>query len=175
MILLLALTSDNKKDKLSKNARKPFARGEHVKLFPIPKAIYQYNHFMGGVDIHDQKRAHLTSHLRTRRNWLCLFFSMAEFSYNNTVSATTGVSPFFANYYYHPRYDICANNDSELQIPEALIDYSDRLANLEKYLRSEIAYAQAVQAEQADKHRSSPPVFRVGDQVWLNRRHVQTT
>jgi hypothetical protein len=65
--------------------------------------------------------------------------SMAEFSYNNKVSATTGVSPFFANYHYHPRYEIRAN--SKLPTPKALIDYSDRLTSLEKYLRSEIAYA----------------------------------
>jgi hypothetical protein len=67
----------------------------------------------------------------------------------------------------NPRYEICAN--AELPTPKALIDYSDRLASLEKYLRSEIAYAQAVQSEHADKHRSSPPVFSVGDHVWLNR------
>jgi hypothetical protein len=105
-------------------------------------------------------------------NWAELL-SMAEFSYNNKVSATTGVSPFFANYHYHPRYEIRAN--SELPTPKALIDYSDRLTSLEKYLRSEIAYAQAMQSEHADKHRSSPPAFSVGDHVWLNRRNIQTT
>jgi hypothetical protein len=29
---------------------------------------------------------------------------LAEFSYNNTVSASTGKSPFFANYGYHARF-----------------------------------------------------------------------
>jgi transposase InsO family protein len=105
-------------------------------------------------------------------NWAELL-SMAEFSYNNKVSATTGVTPFFANYHYHPRYEIYANKNKAT--PQALIDYSDRLTSLEKYLRSEIAYAQAVQSEHADKHRSAPPVFSVGDHVWLNRRNIQTT
>jgi hypothetical protein len=107
-------------------------------------------------------------------NWAELL-SMVEFSYNNKVSATTGVSSFFANHHYHPRYEICANNSSELSTPQALIDYSDTLANLEKYLLSEIAYAQATQAEQADKRCSSPLVFREGNHVWLNRQNVQTT
>jgi hypothetical protein len=44
----------------------------------------QYNHFMGGVDIHDQKRAHLTSHLKTRRNWLRLFFWLLDLIIINT-------------------------------------------------------------------------------------------
>ena len=36
-------------------------------------------------------------------NWSELL-TMAEFSYNNTVSASTGVSPFFAMYGDHPKY-----------------------------------------------------------------------
>jgi hypothetical protein len=32
-----------------------------------------------------------------------------------------------------------------------------------------------VQSEHADKHRSAPPAFSVGDHVWLNRRNIQTT
>jgi hypothetical protein len=39
---------------------------------------------MGGVDIHDQKRAHLTSHLKTRRNWLRLFFWLLDLIIINT-------------------------------------------------------------------------------------------
>ena len=36
-------------------------------------------------------------------NW-CELLTMAEFAYNNTVSATTGITPFFALYGQHPRY-----------------------------------------------------------------------
>jgi len=99
---------------------------------------------------------------------------MAEFAYNNTVSSTTGLSPFFANYHYHPRYEIHVKPDSAPP-PEVLVDYSDRLQKLDEHLQSEMAYAQAVQSEQADKHRSAPPNLQVGDYVWLLRRHIQTT
>ena len=34
---------------------------------------------------------------------------MAEFAYNNTVSATTGITPFFALYGQHPRWIIKQN------------------------------------------------------------------
>jgi hypothetical protein len=64
--------------KADKNVQKLYKPGEKEKLFPVPRAIWDYNHFMGGVDIHDQKRAHLSSHLRTRRNWLCLFFWLLD-------------------------------------------------------------------------------------------------
>jgi hypothetical protein len=38
-------------------------------------------------------------------NWADLL-SMAEFPYNNTASATTKMTPFFANYGFHPKYTL---------------------------------------------------------------------
>ena len=40
-----------------------------------------------------------------QRNWVELL-TIAEFLYNNTISATTGITPFFALYGQHPRYVI---------------------------------------------------------------------
>ena len=34
------------------------------------------------------------------------FLAMAEFAYNNSIHASTRVSPFFANYGFHPRFNI---------------------------------------------------------------------
>ncbi|HLO99762.1 MAG TPA: reverse transcriptase domain-containing protein [Fimbriimonas sp.] len=107
-------------------------------------------------------------------NWAELL-TMAEFAYNNTISATTGVTPFFANYGYHPRYQIRQRSDSPAPLPETLRDYSERLQGLDAYLRAEISWSQDMQAEQANKNRLPPPVLNVGDYVWLLRRHIQTT
>ena len=41
-------------------------------------------------------------------NWLELL-PLAEFSYNNTPSATMGVSPFFTNKGYHPNFSVYSN------------------------------------------------------------------
>ena len=38
-----------------------------------------------------------------------------------------------------------------------------------------MTYAQALQAEQADKDRLPATVYHEGDEVWLLRRHIQTT
>ena len=38
-------------------------------------------------------------------NWYTLL-PLAEFTYNNTLSATTGISPFFANKGYHPNLTV---------------------------------------------------------------------
>ena len=107
-------------------------------------------------------------------NWADLL-STVEFSYNNTISSTIGMTPFFANYGFHPRYEIILR-DGHAPPPESeLVDYQDQLAKLEEYLRTEMKYAQAVASENANRKRSSPPVFKVGDEVWLLRRNFCTT
>ena len=38
-----------------------------------------------------------------------------------------------------------------------------------------MVYAQASQAAEADKDRLPAPAYKIGDEVWLLRRHIQTT
>ena len=56
-----------------------------------------------------------------------------------------------------------------------LEEWANQLENLNTYLKSEMVYAQAIQAEQADQDRLPAPAYQVGDEVWLLRRHIQTT
>ena len=100
---------------------------------------------------------------------------MAEFSYNNTISATTGITPFFALYGQHPRYIIKPRPNQKLPEPSTLKEWADQLTKLNSYLYAEMKYVQAVQSEQADEHRLPAPLFQIGDEVWLLRRHIHTT
>src|SRR5690606_18002120 len=99
-------------------------------------------------------------------NWAD-FLTMAECCHNNTVSSTTGVTPFFANYGYHPRYEIFPNQNLPLSTPEIIGDYVAQLAKLEDLLRSEMTLAQATYVEHANKRRSAPLDLKEGDEVWL--------
>lgn len=101
--------------------------------------------------------------------------SMAEFAYNNTVSSTTNVTPFFANYGFHPRHDYVSCSEQEPLAPAKLHEFKDQMDKLNKHLRHEMTYAQAVYAEYANDHRQPPPVFKPGDLVWLLRKNIQTT
>ena len=100
---------------------------------------------------------------------------MSEFSYNNTVSATTGITPFFALYGQHPWYTIRPRPNQKVPAPEALKERANELGQLNSYLYSKIKYLQAIQAEQADQHHLPAPMFQIGDEVWLLRGHIQTT
>jgi hypothetical protein len=107
-------------------------------------------------------------------NWVELL-SMAEFSFNSSKNETIGVTPFFANYGYHPRYDLVLDPGRIAPSSEELQDYAAKLSDLQDFLKSEMAYSQARHAEQADRHRVPPHDLRVGDFVWLLRRHIKTT
>ena len=100
---------------------------------------------------------------------------MAEFAYNNTISATTGITPFFALYGQHPWWIIKQNPATHVPIPAILQEWASQLDNLNSYLKSEMAYTQAGQVEQADKDRKPAHLYQIGDKVCLLCRHIQTT
>ena len=94
---------------------------------------------------------------------------MAEFAYNNTVSATTGITPFFALYRQHLRWIIKQNPTTKAPTPPALEELANQLENLNNYLKSDMVYAQAIQAEQVEKDHLPAPAYKIADEVWLLR------
>lgn len=105
-------------------------------------------------------------------NWVELL-PLAEFCYNDSLSSATEMSPFFANYGYHPR------SGREL-LPGApptgpVKDFMKNLDRICLQLITELTWSQDRMAEQANKHRSPPPVFKQGDKVWLLTRNWNTT
>jgi len=90
---------------------------------------------------------------------------MAEFSYNNTLSATLGITPFQAMYGNNPRYQINPNPVAKLPVPSVIKEYADRLSELDSYLRSEMTWSQATYSEQVNKSRIPSPKLEVGDKV----------
>jgi hypothetical protein len=71
-------------------------------------------------------------------NWSELL-PLAEFSYNNALSATTGFSLFFANKGYHP--NLTVHPERDLSSARAR-EYSDNLDSLHQFLHEEMAHAQ---------------------------------
>ena len=66
------------------------------------------------------------NHLQS--DWVNLL-PMASFAYNNGISASTGHSPFFLNYGFHPRHNMSPN--AAEQIPAAK-KYLKKLANAQE-------------------------------------------
>ena len=99
---------------------------------------------------------------------------LAEFVYNNTKSSSTGMSPFYANYGYHPRATLKILLEKGHENPTAEA-YVDHIRRMHEKLQMTLEQAQARYKKEFDKNVAPAPGFKVGDRVWLNRRNIKTT
>jgi len=104
-------------------------------------------------------------------NWSELL-PLAEFTYNNAPSATTGVSPFFANKGYHLNISI----HPECDLSSALTrDYAIDLNELHLFLREEMSLAQRRYQGPVDAHQIPALDFKVGEQVFVKAKYFRST
>ncbi|MDB5911071.1 MAG: hypothetical protein JWP34_5188, partial [Massilia sp.] len=122
-------------------------------------------------------RAFMSFHQNDWVDWLPL----AEFASNNTISETTGVSPFFANYGFNPRLGTeptkpCPPNVSVTQKREFLKanNIADRFDRILTQLKALSTQAAARYEENANDSRRDSPLFQVGQKVWVDTRNMKT-
>jgi hypothetical protein len=97
---------------------------------------------------------------------------LAEFTYNNSPSATTGVTPFFANKGYHPNITVFPERElASVKAREFVID----LEELHAELRNQMAAAQKRYQGPADRRREPAPDFQIGQQVFVRAENISTT
>src|SRR5579859_149491 len=106
--------------------------------------------------------------------WAALL-PLAEFVYNNAESASTGRSPFYANYGYHPRatLKVCTEQDAyENPAAESLVNHLKQV-HAEQWRTVE--KAQRRYKKNFDRKARPALPFKVNDLVWLNRKNIDTT
>jgi hypothetical protein len=99
------------------------------------------------------------------QDWEKLLPSL-EFAYNDTKSASTGETPFYLNYGYHPT-GTYRHSDTNSPHVEDRVKY---LLRLQEAARDAIHDAQTVQERYANQHRREVPEIKVGDWVLLRRK-----
>jgi hypothetical protein len=70
------------------------------------------------------------------------FIPMAEFTVNNYILETTGISPFFANYRLNPRMDIEPHIVVDIAEKHPAYTVTNRLSEIHNHIQSEILFAQ---------------------------------
>jgi hypothetical protein len=97
----------------------------------------------------------------------------AEFAYNNSVHASTGLTPFFANTGHNPALYPKTTTSSKEPVPEvtARVKHIHRIRGV---LERQLARSAAYQAKYYDQ-RHQPMSFAVGQHVWLSSKNLRTT
>ena len=121
-------------------------------------------------------------HLRTYCSYLqddwTKWLPIAEFADNNAVSASTGVSPFYANKGFDPRMSFGPDNTDYTSTRQRLDaaragDITDKMQNILDFVRQNLDVAQVQMADRANRHRKDV-TFKVGDMVFLNGKNINT-
>ena len=96
-------------------------------------------------------------------NWSKLL-PLVEFAYNNAPSATTSISPFFANKGYHP--NITVHPECDIASSRAR-NFTVDLNELQSTLKAEISMAQQRYQKSADARHSPTSDFKVDNKVFV--------
>lgn len=106
---------------------------------------------------------------------------LAEFSANNATSASTGMTPFFANYGYHPRMSFGPprpiTRGSSKQVIEGNLagnSFVQKMEDVLQTLRDNLQSARDAQERAANVNRAPSPAYKVGDRVFLDARNITT-
>ena len=98
---------------------------------------------------------------------------LAEFSYNNSSHSATKMSPFMANFGYHPVFSLSApQNTAQVPAAESLIT---NLKNTHIHLVENIKTAVKSYEKFYNKKVMQQPDFPIDSKVWLIRRNITTT
>ncbi|SOV06442.1 uncharacterized protein UDID_17465 [Ustilago sp. UG-2017a] len=109
-----------------------------------------------------------SNHLQT--DWSDLL-PLAEFSYNNAEHASTQLTPFFANYGYHPRFSFDNTDPASLALFPAARSYTDQLKQLHEVWLSADNIRSLHPTKKLDYRRLGP--FSVSEVISSHAYHLQ--
>jgi len=103
-------------------------------------------------------------------DWVCQL-PMAEFAYNNSTTTGNGMSPFYANYGFHPA---AMHPVSTEPLNPASQVYAHWMHTVHDESWKGLEDVQQRMRWYTDPTRKEPPAYQVGDLVMLNGRNIKT-
>jgi len=96
---------------------------------------------------------------------------MAEFAYNNSATSGNGMSPFYANYGFHP---VAVGPAPSEPFNPASATHGHWMQAVHDENQIGLQEAQERMRRYTDPKRKEPPAYQVGDLVMLSGRHIKT-
>jgi hypothetical protein len=109
----------------------------------------------------------------TQKNW-AEYLPLAEFAMRNTVNASTGISPFFANNGYHPRLSFSSPRPRS-DLSQKNIDgqaFALKMQQILSQLRTDLLAARDQMESSSNANRQPAPAYRIGDLVLLSTKNI---
>ena len=104
---------------------------------------------------------------------------MAEFSANNHINESTGMTPFFADNGFHPQTGVeppqayqQANRKAKLLTADKIVKQEEETRS---FLQEQLLWSQEEQARWANESRQPHSKYKVGDMVYVDARHFNTS
>ena len=107
---------------------------------------------------------------REQNDWVRLL-PMAEFAYNNSTTTGIGMSPFYANYGFHP---MAMDPASTEPLNPASKVYAHWMHTVHDEFRKGLEEAQERMRRYTDPKRKNPPAYQVGDLVMRSGCNIKT-
>jgi len=96
---------------------------------------------------------------------------MAEFAYNNSATTGNGMSPFYANYGFHP---VAVEPALSEPFNPASATHGHWMQAIHDEAQIGLREARERMRRYTDPERKEPPAYQVGDLVMLSGRHIKT-
>ena len=103
-------------------------------------------------------------------DWISLL-PLAEFSFNNTMNASTKMTPFFINSGLNPRFELITPPETKVPSVEHRLDI---LRSTHEELKINLMKAQEDHEKFANRQRKESQDLKPGDQVWLSTQNITT-
>jgi hypothetical protein len=90
---------------------------------------------------------------------------LAQIAYNQSLTTTTGTSPFFANYRFEPE-DYIGQMEVKMENPAAALTARE-FNEIQESLRLDLIFARTQITKHTNRKRLKGPTLKGGDKVYL--------
>ena len=96
---------------------------------------------------------------------------LAEYAYNNSATTATQMSPFFANYGFHPRNNWLVEKESKNPTSR---NYAHWMESVHELCMKRLEESRECMGNYYDRTRKDVPLYSAGDFVMLNGKNIRT-